>query len=676
MLRRWRRELRTGDCSSLGQANCFDRMNQKLAASNRSHLAGRHGLWTLLCVQALTGCISLPGSYRIPDLSLPAQYQDAASTGTAPSTSGQTAAAPVETSPSNPPEPAPAKTPVDWWRDFGNRELQGLIDRALSNNPDIRIALNRIVQAKARAEQAAAGKYPGLSAPLVIAQQSPGGVTVGTAPAGGVSNVSSNRTSQRTYQASIRADWRLDIWGEQSALADSANFQLWRAVHERENVQRNLTASLATHYVEFLSLNDRLRIAVETEEVLSATLATIEKRVKAGDATLSELEQQRAAIFAIRATIPTLEQQKLDAIGAMAFLLGTVPGKLKLSNDGLDSLTIPSVAPGLPSALLLRRPDVRVAEAQLLAANADVNVARARILPPMDLSAQIGYSGIALSQLFQPQTLFWNVVDNLVVSIFDGGRKRNEQLFSQAVREEMVESYARTVYQAMKEVESALTAVRLAERRLTAQWEASKAARRAWDINTRVYAVGGIDYLSLLETQRSYHRYQDDYQKIRMEFFRGYISLFQALGGGLKAERRAPADDEATAGSTRPLPRSTEAIPVVYEDSQASTDTFWQVELAGLYHRSTIDATWRDLRNRYPFFMEGRSLQPRLKGRIEEGDDVQQSWYQLYIANFNSQGEAEEYCLTLKADQQRCRVVSPETDATLLDHAPPRRPGT
>jgi multidrug efflux system outer membrane protein len=449
-------------------------MNQKLAASNRSHLAGRHGLWTLLCVQALTGCISLPGSYRIPDLSLPAQYQDAASTGTAPSTSGQTAAPPAEASPSNPPEPAPAETPVDWWSDFGNRELQGLIDRALSNNPDIRIALNRIVQAKARAEQAAAGKYPGLSAPLVIAQQSPGGVTVGTAPAGGVSNVSSNRTSQRTYQASIRADWRLDIWGEQSALAESANFQLWRAVHERENVQRNLTASLATHYVEFLSLNDRLRIAVETEEVLSATLATIEKRVKAGDATLSELEQQRAAIFAIRATIPTLEQQKLDAIGAMAFLLGTVPGKLKLSNDGLDSLTIPSVAPGLPSALLLRRPDVRVAEAQLLAANADVNVARARILPPMDLSAQIGYSGIALSQLFQPQTLFWNVVDNLVVSIFDGGRKRNEQLFSQAVREEMVESYARTVYQAMKEVESALTSVRLAERRLTAQWRSQQ----------------------------------------------------------------------------------------------------------------------------------------------------------------------------------------------------------
>ena len=652
-------------------------MNQQLAASNRSHLAGRHGLWTLLCVQALTGCISLPGSYRIPEVSLPAQYQDAASTGTALPTSGQTAASPAAAGLSNPPEAASANTPVDWWRDFGNPELQGLIDRALANNPDIRIALNRIVQAKARADQAAAGKYPGLSAPLVIAQQSPGGVTVGTAPAGGVSSVSSNRTSQRTYQASIRADWRLDIWGEQSALAESANFQLWRAVHERENVQRNLTASLATHYVEFLSLNDRLRIAVETEEVLSTTLATIEKRVKAGDATLSELEQQRAAIFAIRATIPTLEQQRLDAIGAMAFLLGTVPGKLSLSNDGLDSLTIPRVAPGLPSALLLRRPDVRVAEAQLLAANADVNVARARILPPMDLSAQIGYSGIALSQLFQPQTLFWNVVDNLVVSIFDGGRKRNEHLFSQAVQEEMVESYARTLYQAMKEVESALAAVRLAERRLTAQGEASKAARRAWDITTRVYAVGGTDYLSLLETQRSYHRYLEDYQKIRMEWYKGHINLFQALGGGLKAEPPAAAGKLATIGSTQPLPRTTKDIPVtIHEGSEAGAHAFWKVELAGFYHRSTIDPTWRDLRGRYPALMEGRRLQPRLKGRIEEDDEGQQSWYQLYITSFNSQGEAEQYCLALKADQQRCQVVSSESDLSNPEHALLQRPGT
>jgi multidrug efflux system outer membrane protein len=265
--------------------------------------------------------------------------------------------------------------------------------------------------------------------------------------------------------------------------------------------------------VEFLSLNDRLRIAMETEDVLSATLASIEKRVKVGDATLSELEQQRAAIFAVRASIPTLEQQRFDALAAIAFLVATVPGNLTLSEDGLDSLAIPGVAAGVPSSLLLRRPDVRAAEAQLLAADADVAVARARILPPMDLSAQIGYSSVALSQLFVPRALFWSVVDSLTVSIFDGGRKRNEQVFSQAVQEEMVESYARTVYRAMKEAETALAAVRLSERRLAAQREASQAARRAWEISTRVYAVGGIDYLSLLETQRSYHRYLDDYQK-------------------------------------------------------------------------------------------------------------------------------------------------------------------
>lgn len=618
---------------------------------------------TLLC-----GCLSKPYGSDLPVLQLPAQYQNAAPGEATAAVAGASPAVesqdPAASSPIAAP-PAADETPVDWWRDFGNRELQALVDRGLANNPDVRIALNRIVQAKARADQANGARYPALSAPLTIAEQAPGGTTVGTAPAGSVSSAGGRNTSQKTFQASIRADWRLDIWGEQSALADSANFQLWRAVYERENVQRNLAGSLAASYVEFLSLNDRLRIAMETEDVLSATLASIEKRVKVGDATLSELEQQRAAIFAVRASIPTLEQQRFDALAAIAFLVAAVPGNLTLSDDGLDSLAIPGVAAGVPSSLLLRRPDVRAAEAQLLAADADVAVARARILPPMDLSAQIGYSSVALSQLFVPRALFWSVVDSLTVSIFDAGRKRNEQVFSQAVQEEMVESYARTVYRAMKEAESALAAVRLSERRLAAQREASQAARRAWEISTRVYAVGGIDYLSLLETQRSYHRYLDDYQKGRMELFRGYISLFQALGGGLKATRQAPAGDNAAAGSPRALPAAADGIPVD-DGAGVSSETFWQVELGGLYHRSTIGATWRDLHSRYAELMAGRAIRPRLQGRIDDDRDGQQSWYRLYVAKFASPPEAERFCLALKSDQQRCRVISSESDETVL----------
>ena len=124
-------------------------------------------------------------------------------------------------------------------------------------------------------------------------------------------------------------------------------------------MQRNVVGNLTTSYIEYLSANDRLRIAREADEVLSGILTTIQKRLDVGDATIIDLEQQKAAIYAVRATIPSIEQQREEAINNMALLLGTVPSTLKLSNAGLDSLLLPTVIPSLPSSLVFRRPDVR-----------------------------------------------------------------------------------------------------------------------------------------------------------------------------------------------------------------------------------------------------------------------------------------------------------------------------
>lgn len=611
----------------------------------------------------LAGCSTSFSPYKAPEISLPVRYQDAAADAAQTIDGAPMDAASVKTDAATLDE-----TLIEWWRYFGNNELEHLIDRGLSNNPDIHIAMNRVVQAKARADQAGARLNPSVSAPLVAALQFPGDVTVGTAPTGS----SASRSSQPAFQGSIRADWRLDIWGEQKALAESANFQLRRAIYERENVQRNMAAGLAAGYVEFLSLNDRLRTALENENILNATLTAMEKRVKTGDATLSELEQQRALAYSVRAIIPALEQQRLDAIGSMAFLAGTVPGNVNLTDQGLDTLTVPRAVPGLPSSLLLRRPDVRMAEAQLQMADANVTVARAQLFPPVDLAGQVGYSSSSLSQLLRPNALFWNVVESMTVSIFDSGRKMNEQVYSQAVLAEMVESYVRTIHQAMKEVESALAAVRLAERRLKAQQETTEAARRAWNISAKVYAMGGIDFMSLLDTQRNYHRYLDDYQKTRMDYFRSYITLFQALGGGVKP---IPQIAAGAADVTRKVPakpiQTIEGIPM-QEGSTSSLETFWQVELAGIYHHSTIGPAWRDLLTRYPKFMEGRVIRPRLSGRIDEKIDGQQSWHRLYVAKFTSPENAEEFCKVLKTDQKRCRVVSSQSDDTVVVSPPSR----
>lgn len=612
----------------------------------------------------LGGCFAKRDGYSVPSVPIASSYQNA------PKAS----------------EKDPAWKPLqkdiaaddggyaDWWRFFGSDELKALIDRGLANNPDVRIYTIRLAQAKARAEQARAGLLPSLSAPLLVGRQAPSG-SVGVVPTGSAGG------PQNAAQASLKGEWRVDVWGEQSSLAESANFQLWRAVFERDNVQRNVASSLAEDYVQFLALNDRIRLARETEKLYAETLATMEKRVKLGDATLVDLEQQKAAIYGLRAAIPSLEQQREDALNAMAFTVGSVPGGLKLSEAGLDTLSLPASVPGLPSALLLRRPDIRMMEARLLAADADIDVARTRILPPVDLSAQTGYSSNSLAPLFQPKIFFWSAVASLTASIFDAGRRENEKKYAEAVYEEMVETYVRTIYQAMREVEGSLVSVRLIEKQFLAQQEAALAARRAWEMNMRIFSMGGTDLITLLESERNYHRYVDDFRRAQMDNFRAYVSLFHALGGGVKPSAivlgsGAPLSRKVDAGGIRAaLAASAPETPVASFDGVdlqggSEANASWQIELPGLYYRSTVGSAWRDLRTRFPEMMSGRSLLPRLSGKVDEENGRQEAWYRLSIAPFKSEAEAERYCQLMQESHERCRIMSSRADAKPKNVAP------
>ena len=618
-----------------------------------------------LAIGGLSGCLAKRSFYDVPDIPIAGAFKNSP--------------AEEQTQPTATRKPTPSSVQEDaafaeWWRFFGNDELEALINRGLANNADVRIATIRLAQAKVRSDQAAAGLLPSVSAPMLIARQAPGGY-VGSVPVG-----SDGRAPQTSMQGSLRGDWRADIWGEQTSLLESAQLQLWRAAYERDNVQRNVTAAIASSYIEFIALNDRLRVSRETERVLSETMRATEQRVAMGDATLGDLEQQRAVIFGLRASIPTMEQQRVDAVNTLAFMVGTVPGALKLSEQGLDSLVLPGIVQGLPSSLLLRRPDVKMAEARLLSADADIDVARTRILPPLDLTTQAGYSANYLAQFFQPQQFFWTAIANLTTSIFDGGRRKGEKKYAEAVYEEMVETYARTIYQAIREVESALATVNLANKRMRAQLEAANAAKRAWDVNVKAFSLGGVDQLTLLDSERNYHRYLDEYQRYRMDHYRGYITLFQALGGGVRPAgaipgkgRRPGAEDAGPtiraavandiAGKAKPVDGLDWKIGSGISPGAAEIEKFWQIELPGLYHRSTVGAAWRDLRERYPEQMAGRMVRPRLSGKIDdEGEGGQEAWYRLYIAKFDKESEARKFCELMLAGQERCRVVSSHAD--------------
>lgn len=691
-------------------------------------LLGLHSM-VLLCLFLLAGCATKRDVYNVPVVPLPERFEKIPTVMDAADAKNDVVVAP---------QPALALNEVleEWWHLLGSRELDDLMDRVLVNNPDLRIAALRIAQTKARLDQAGADKLPVISAPVQVNTTAPEFGVGSVAPGGKI-------TSRTTYQASLQGNWRPDIWGERAALYESAELQLWRATFQRDDTQRTVVANVVSTYTEFLSLNDRLKVANETAKALSEMLASVDARLEAGDATVTEMEQQKTAVYSVKATIPVLEQQREVVLNRLASLAGTLPGKLSLGDFGLDSVRFPGVLPGVPSALLLRRPDVRVVEARLLAADADIDVARARVLPPLDLSAQVGYGSLFMAQLFSPQSLLWNAVANLSATIFDSDKRSLEVDFAKAVHEEMVETYIRVIKDAVREVDDALSAIRFTGNRLEAQQTAKDSALRAWNFSQESYMAGAVDHLVVLDTERTYHRNLDDWYNVRMERYRGLISLFSALGGGAskggalpgKGVRPAALTAEvdygailsatvpsAVAGIETPQANAADVagagqkpeVPALNPPSKSSTNsslnqvpvlpkpekldapvgvTFmatppgrvkvegvdwsenrlrenggqWQVEMSGVYDRAAVTAAWRDLRARFPEQTKGLSLLPQNQGQVDDAGKERASWYRLFIAKLPDQQIADALCATLRAGQQRCRVVPSQMPAEPLE---------
>lgn len=593
------------------------------------------------------------------------------------------------------------------------------MDRALANNPDLRIAALRIAQSKARLDQAGADKVPVITMPVQVKNEYPD-----FGPGRG--NPNGNNKSRMTHLISLKGDWRPDIWGETSSLYESAELQLLRATYQRDDMQRNVVANVAVNYMEYLSLNDRLRVARETEKSLEEMLASVNARLEAGDATITEMEQQKAAVYSVKATIPVLDQQREVVLNRLASLIGSVPVALKLSNKGLDSAKFPAVLPGVPSALLLHRPDVRAVEARLLAADADIDVARARVLPPLDLTAQVGYGSTYLSKLFMPQALFWSTIANLSVTVFDSGKRSKEVEFAQVVHEELLETYVRVIYDAVREVDDSLSAISFMGKRLEAQGVAADSSLRAWNFSQEAFMAGAVDYLVVLDTQRTYQRNLDDWYNVRMDRYRGLINLFSALGGGVALGESRHGGDALPGEGTRPAPPAGEighgavlaeadAMPkaendaaqsqpenqpqsqpenqsgsiaakvdaVSHSEAQAegidwagnllrSGANHWLVELSGVYDRGAVLPAWRDLHARFPRqLIENRILLPQRQGQVNAAGKERASWYRLFIATFPDKKMAEEFCATLSAGQQRCGVVSSQSLAGKGDFVAP-----
>lgn len=422
------------------------------------------------------------------------------------------------------PVPAEARAPeLDWWRAFGSAELEALIARAAANNYDLRAAANRIEQARAQTRIARSALLPTLDASASAARDwlrfESGGRGERTA-------------AESSYRGSFTASWEADLWGRNRAGALAAEASLEASLFDREAVALSLFADVAATYFQRLSLAERLETAHKQIANARTILELVERRAEFGAASGLQVAQQRTNVAGLEANLPSLEQAIAQTENALAALIGEAPAALALQGESLDGIALPEIAPGLPSDLLARRPDIRRAEAQLAAANADIGAARAAFFPAVALTADAGATSTAFSRLFDGPGLFAGIAASALAPIFSAGRLEGQLEFAEARYAELAELYRGVVVQAFRDVEDALAAVRYLRQAEAAQLEQVRQAQVAYDLAEVQYRSGAVDFLTVLDAQRTLFQAEDALLQTRFARLNAAVDLFRALGGG------------------------------------------------------------------------------------------------------------------------------------------------
>lgn len=542
-----------------------------------------------------------------------------------------------------------------WWRFVGSDELEMLVDRAVVNSQTLQIAAQRVVQAKASSIQAGASSLPELQAST--------GYTV-SAPRGGLGSVakgSSPKISDGAYNLDLDATYTVDLWGGRASLSQSADLKLKRAIYQYDAELLSLVTSLSKSYLTYLSLNDRIANAQESEQALASMLAAMEDLYARGDATVVELQMQRSSVFDSRILLPSLLLQRQKLEHQIARLVGVAPGELNLSGQGLSSIQFPADVRNISSNYILRRPDVRAIEAALFAAEADLDVARASLFPALTLSAGVGFGSSNFDELFQPHTLMWNFIAGLSATIFDGGRKEQQIKYSQAVRAEIVESYVFTVYGGLQKVKDALADLEYSEDKLQMQRVSTDASRIAYEFGFESYRVGGIDFLTFLDSMHTYQKRRDELFVYDLEYYQAFIDFYSALGGGIAyrgvgKEANPELNSANISAGAQVYQRNLGWLP---QPERVERDD-WLVRLSGVYDRFSVEAMLRDLSRRYTDLSPVKELFAERIGFSQSEHESGEAWYAISATGFSSRDAAVSWCDKLRKTQQRCVIYQAE----------------
>jgi NodT family efflux transporter outer membrane factor (OMF) lipoprotein len=422
-------------------------------------------------------------------------------------------------------QPADAAQRGEWWKIFGDTELNVLQPQVVANNQDLKVADARFREARALIRFNHASLYP----------------TIGTTPFAGGLRESTNRPYFSTsssrgnglgdIQLPFDLNYEVDVWGRVRRTVSAAREEAQASAGDRQTVLLSLQAELAVDYFEARSADAQEKLLNDTVSYYEEAYRITNNRFEGGVAPKSDVDQAKTQLEAARVQARDITLQRGQFEHAIAILLGQPPASFTLTNVPLDARP-PAIPPGLPSELLERRPDIAAAERRVAEANDRIGIARAAFYPTISLSGAVGVESMSFANLFNPSSLLWSIGPTLSQTIFDAGRRAAVSEQANATYDETVANYRQTTLTAFQQVEDNLIALRVLQQEAENQHQATLAAQSAEQIFNNRY-VGGLDtYLQVVTAQTTALNNERNDIDIMRRQMDASVLLIKALGGG------------------------------------------------------------------------------------------------------------------------------------------------
>jgi outer membrane protein, multidrug efflux system len=407
-----------------------------------------------------------------------------------------------------------------WVDAFQDEALRDLIQTALKQNYDVRIAAARILEARAQLGITRADQLPSVDASVsAVNERIPQSV-----------GVPSFDTS--ASRVSLSLAWELDFWGKFRRATESARASLLSEEWAQRQVISSLVSDVASAYFQLRELDLELEISRQTLASRKDSLRLTQILADGGATSMLDVRQAEQLVFTAAASIPDLERRTEQQENFISILLGNNPQAIARGKKLVDQPHALEVPAGLPSSLLERRPDIRQAEQQLIAASAQIGVAKADYFPQVSLTGSGGYQSSALTGLFSGPAGLWTFGGSAVQPVFEGGRIRNRVRLTQARTEEATLVYQRTVQQAFRDVSDALVGYRRSQEFRIQQEQLTHSAQEATKLSDMRYKGGATSYLEVLDSDTRYFSAQLSLAQAQLQELQSLVQIYRSLGGG------------------------------------------------------------------------------------------------------------------------------------------------